>query len=191
MVGVRVVLIPLQVIPLNQGFYPLLQIGWLVKRKKWEKSSVGWKIQITTKDAIPRCITRNPSLLHLPVIPLSNGQKPHNKKTHLHLELELFKQLRNEEIVSQLLSHLHDSYDGSVDLILSILEDSFLTGGLFFLLLIFPFPTTWCYLFQMDQQENKQSNLVTGSWQDKRGREDKICVRNFRKKAQHKQIFWQ
>ena len=44
---------------------------------------------------------------------------------YLNWELELIVKFRYELVVCQRLSHLHNSDDGCVDLILAILKDSF------------------------------------------------------------------
>lgn len=49
---------------------------------------------------------------------------------HLDRELELVVHLRHQEIMAQSLPHLHDSHNGSINLILTILKDPFCGTGL-------------------------------------------------------------
>lgn len=52
--------------------------------------------------------------------------------TYLHRKLQLIVQLRDQEIVTQRLSHLHYSDNSSVDLVLPILKYSLCSANLFF-----------------------------------------------------------
>lgn len=51
---------------------------------------------------------------------------------YLHWELQLVVQLRNQKIVAESLSHLHGSDDGSIDLVLPVLEYPLCGTDLFF-----------------------------------------------------------
>lgn len=49
---------------------------------------------------------------------------------YLDRELELVIHFRHQEIMAQSLPHLHDPYDGGINLILTILKDPFRGAGL-------------------------------------------------------------
>lgn len=53
-----------------------------------------------------------------------------NRVDHLDRELELVVHFRHQKIMAQSLPHLHDSHNGGVDLILTVLEHSFRGAGL-------------------------------------------------------------
>lgn len=52
--------------------------------------------------------------------------------SHLDWEFELVVHLRHQKIMAESLPHLHDSNDGSVDLVLTVLEYSLCSAGLLF-----------------------------------------------------------
>lgn len=49
---------------------------------------------------------------------------------HLDGELELVVHFGHQEIMAQSLPHLHDSHNGSINLILTVLKDPFCGAGL-------------------------------------------------------------
>lgn len=53
-----------------------------------------------------------------------------NEIDHLDRKLELVVHFRHQKIMAQSLPHLHDSYDGGINLILTVLKDSFCGAGL-------------------------------------------------------------
>lgn len=54
-----------------------------------------------------------------------------NKITYLHWKFQLIIQFRNKKIMTESLSHLHYSYNSSINLVLSVLEYSFSCANLF------------------------------------------------------------
>lgn len=56
--------------------------------------------------------------------------KTKNKLDHLDRKLELVVHFRHQKIMAQGLPHLHDSHDGGINLILTVLKDSFCGAGL-------------------------------------------------------------
>lgn len=69
-------------------------------------------------------------------------------QSHLYWELQLIKEFRHENIVGERLSHLHNSNDGSIDLVLAILENAFLRCVLFFFRLLH------LHLIDFDSEQN-------------------------------------
>lgn len=57
------------------------------------------------------------------VLALDEGLDPFLQVHRLHRESQLVVELRDEEVVRERLPHLHYPHHGSVDLVLTVLED--------------------------------------------------------------------